>query len=158
MRYTQIDHLYWIVSVPVTSGPVRRCLRSPLDYYRHMHKEAFRTWRPIPADPGSGGDVKAAVSREEKVHVFTSHFFTKLTENKLSNFEVGSFAVVDRAACSIPSARYIYHDLGEIYFNFGRLLFNGSRGWHRGYRFFESLGSPLHCREKNEGTGEIPQL
>lgn len=45
-----------------------------LYYSRHMHREAFRTWEGA-MDDG-------------KVHVFTSHFFTKLTETRLSNFDV----------------------------------------------------------------------
>lgn len=43
-----------------------------------MHREAFKTW-----DDGGGGGMDA-----DKVHVFSSHFFTKLTEGRVSSFDV----------------------------------------------------------------------
>eukprot|EP00904_Undaria_pinnatifida_P005284 jgi/Undpi1/1886/HiC_scaffold_12.g05273.m1 len=50
-------------------------------YLKHMHREAYKTW-----DKGGrcsdGGAMDA-----EKVHVFSSHFFTKLTEGRLTNFD-----------------------------------------------------------------------
>lgn len=52
-----------------------------------MHREAFKTW-----DDRGGGRMDA-----DKVHVFSSHFFTKLTEGRLTNFDVRyyDFFIVD---------------------------------------------------------------
>ena len=45
-----------------------------------MHREAFKAW-----DKGGGG------MDADKVHVFSSHFFTKLTEGRVTNFDVRYF-------------------------------------------------------------------
>ncbi|CAM9544602.1 unnamed protein product [Ascophyllum nodosum] len=47
---------------------------------KHMHREALPSWEPR----ANGGQIMDG----ERIHILTSHFFTKLSETKLQNFAV----------------------------------------------------------------------
>lgn len=76
--------ILWRPQFPATAGPFWSDLDAFFSVGRYMQREAFGKWKAIPRG-----------RREDFVHVFTAHFFTKLTENELHDFEVSQRLVVD---------------------------------------------------------------